>query len=248
MAELDYSRHYLRWHSRSDEHFEKQSNGEFYGLKGYLPGDKSARILEFGCGMGFALAGVRRAGYVNAEGIDASSIQIAAGLARSLPVRLVSVEETMSFLAGRVGAYDFIYSMDVIEHIPVDLTVDVLTAIRKCLKPGGKFLCRTPNSDSPVATHMRYIDWTHLVSFSDASLDFVLHNAGFVRIEVGPTRDGRPSPRRIEAFTRWVLRRMMRAVYWLCLFAEFGRLDADRASLTPNIVGIGYAPPSNPQS
>ena len=244
MTDLDYSRSYLRWHSDSDEHFERQSTAEYSWLKRHLPDDKAADILEFGCGRGFALAGVARAGYSNVEGIDSNSGQIEAGLKRDLNVKRVDVEETMEFFEACAGKYDFIYSIDVIEHIPVDKTIEVLRAIRLCLKPGGKFLCRVPNSDHILASHLRYIDQTHQTMFSDVSLDFVLHNAGFVEISVFPTRDGCPRirPRNLNNLINWGLRRIIRAVHFAILRADFGIVDAKRTSLTPNILAVGYKP------
>ena len=150
----------------------------------------------------------------------------------------------MAFLESRVGLYDFIYSIDVVEHIPVDQTISTLAALRRCLKPGGKFLCRVPNSDHILASHLRYIDPTHHTAFSDASLDFVLHNAGFTGIKVFPTGDGLPRlrPRNLNRIVDWALRRVFRAIHFLILRADFGIVDARRTSLTPNIVAIGYSP------
>ncbi len=39
-------------------------------LKQILPADKSARILDIGCGYGNLLYGMREAGYKNIQGID----------------------------------------------------------------------------------------------------------------------------------------------------------------------------------
>lgn len=239
MAEIDYSRHYLRYHSVTDEHYRKEGGAAFEQLEAFLPPNRGARIFEFGCGMGFALDALRSAGYADVAGIDASPAQVAAARQRELRVDLVPFEHTLDHLRARKGAYDFVFAIDVLEHIPVDHTIDVAQALVGTLVPGGRFFCRVPNCNTPIASRQRYNDWTHFTAFGDASLDFVLHNAGLDNISVRPTPDSFPGARK-SAIT-WIARRLVRGVYWFQLAVETSIAEARRTSLSPNIIGTGTA-------
>jgi SAM-dependent methyltransferase len=243
--QIDYTRHYARWHDGSDAHLAAMVADFSTLLSPYLPADKTAPILEIGCGMGFALAALKEAGYSNIAGFDSDAGQIMAARRRGLPADLVRVEDTKTFLAERRERYAFIFCIDVLEHIPIDVQLDFLDGIRQCLKPGGTLLCRVPNANSPMASRYRYIDWTHHCSFTEASLDFVLFNAGFEPIFVGEAETlSRPRypfiPRR--ATLLWLLRRMFRAVRRVELVCEVGPKDGWSIPLGLNILAHARRP------
>jgi SAM-dependent methyltransferase len=235
--ELDYLRYYGRWHDDSEEHFKSASAGDYDSLKPFLPG-KDAKVLDLGCGMGFALGGLQSAGYINASGIDCNEAQVNRANRRGLHVDLVAPENTIAYLQ-KNAPYDLVFSLDVIEHIPREELLPLLREVKAALKPGAKFICRTPNCDSIVAGRFRYNDWTHQSQFGDASLDFVLHNAGFRDIQVLPSPD--PLPRRLRSYPRWIARRVLRGLRRAELLSELGFQEATHVPLSPNIWGIGHA-------
>lgn len=174
--------HYRRWHSDSPEHVQKMRK-EFKGLiSGRLPEDHQARILEIGCGMGFALLALKDLGYQNAEGIDIDADQVKSCLSKNLNVR--AVKDSKDFLSDKKGFYDAVLAFDLIEHIPQDEQLELVRAIFEALRPGGRLLCTVPNANSALAGRWRYIDWTHRTSFTEISLDFLLHNAGFSKVRI----------------------------------------------------------------
>ncbi|NDF12375.1 MAG: class I SAM-dependent methyltransferase [Proteobacteria bacterium] len=238
IKELDYNRHYRWWHDESDEHFHATSAESAKWLSRYWPQDKSAKILDIGCGMGFMLGAFRSAGFVAAVGIDANQGQLASTLKRGFTAEYVPTEHTLAWLAARKGQFDFITAVDVIEHIPKQQQIATLSAIREALKSGGTFLCRVPNANSIVAAPHFFADWTHETAFTEHSLDFVLHNAGFGDIRV---EDADPFKWRISYITKpyWWLCGFFRFWRRLELAAEFGRVRAKNAPLSTNIIGIG---------
>jgi hypothetical protein len=116
----------------------------------------------------------------------------------------------------------------------------LLVEIRAALNPCAKFVCRVPNCDSLVAGRYRYNDWTHQTQFGDASLDFVLYNAGFENIQVLPHPD--PRSARPKALVGWLLRRLLRGIHRLELASELGYREARQIPLSPNIWGVAQAP------
>ena len=80
--DIDYSRYYRRYHDDSDRHFGEALGCAAAKLAPLLPTDRKARILEIGCGMGFALGALQQLGYADIEGVDADGGQIAAARRR----------------------------------------------------------------------------------------------------------------------------------------------------------------------
>lgn len=216
--ELDYSRHYRKWHPNTDEHYEQSSIFEAQDIESFLPQNRSAPIFEFGAGMGLCLFALRKRRFRNLVGIDSDRSQVNAARSRDLPVELVPIDQTLDWLRQRKDFYEFAYAIDVIEHIPRQHTIRVIRAIAETLKPGAIFVCRVPNCNSIVGSRQRYIDWTHEVSFSPESLDFVLHNGGFSQVEVTAAAD--PPWLGVGGYIRGVLRLLFRLVRRLQYFAE----------------------------
>jgi 2-polyprenyl-3-methyl-5-hydroxy-6-metoxy-1,4-benzoquinol methylase len=235
-VEFDYSRQYLKWHDASEEHARIVGDAEYRALKAFIGQNRNMKVLDFGCGMGFALTGLKCAGYADLTGIDADKSQVGYARARGLSVDLVPVEETMARLGREKGVYDFVFCLDVLEHIPEDQVVTVAAALRECLKPGGTFLCRVPNCNSLVGTRLRYIDWTHVVSFSESSLDFVLFHAGFADIRILEQPDF--ISKRPLAFVLWLARRILRTMRRLAFATEIGAKEAMGLPMSPNILGV----------
>jgi len=242
--EIDYTRHYRRWHDGSDAHFARMASGFASKLAPLLPQPRSVRILEVGCGMGFALGGLQQLGYHDIRGIDADRGQIAAATRRGLPVSHVPVALSNEFFAESIDSFDVVMCFDVLEHVPVADQLTFLRQLHGTLKVGGRLICQVPNANSGIASRYRYIDWTHHCSFSEASLDFVLHNAGFVDISI---TEANPAVRpRLPFILRrsvvhWLLRRAFHTLRRLEYAAELGWPEARRLPLTPNIMAIAAA-------
>jgi SAM-dependent methyltransferase len=240
MQEIDYTRHYRHWHDGSDEHFEAMAGGFASKLRRFLPAPKSTRVLEIGSGVGFAIGGLRKLGYTAVKGIDSDRGQVAEAARRQLPVELVPTDETCAYLEARRGSFDIALCFDVLEHVPVTEQLRFLRAIRDALVPGGQIVCQVPNANAAVASRYRYIDWTHHCSFSEHSLDFVLHNAGFIDIDV---QEANPNIRPRLAFIPrrsvllWTLRGMFRLARRLeYALDNIGWAEAKSIPLSPNIV------------
>lgn len=189
----------------------------YLGLFGaHLPAPQGKSLLDVGCGMGFALRAMREFGFDRVHGIDTSSEQIAA--CQRLGESCELVDDTRAYLSASSSRYDVILLLDVLEHVPVGEQIDLARVLRDVLTPGGTIIISVPNATSPLAARYRYGDFTHYSSFTEHSLQFVLLNAGFSRVEIpgqGPLR--RPPLRfwnrnYLQSLRRWIVRFVWRQI------------------------------------
>jgi 2-polyprenyl-3-methyl-5-hydroxy-6-metoxy-1,4-benzoquinol methylase len=152
----------------------------FAARRPWLPAGKEARILDFGCGWGHQLRSLWCAGYKNLEGVELVPEQADAtrtGCGGRIPV---TCADGAAYLADKERTYELIILNDVLEHIPLQQSANVLAAIYRGLVPGGTLVIRVPNMSNVLAPYSRYMDITHVVGFTEFSLMQVLDQAGFV--------------------------------------------------------------------
>ncbi|MDQ4123036.1 MAG: class I SAM-dependent methyltransferase [Acidobacteriota bacterium] len=105
----------------------------------------TARILDVGCGDGFHLDVLKEFGKKSwqLEGIDTDERAVRAGEQKGLKIHCGTLE-TADLPA---NAYDLVLLIQTIEHVASP--PELLRQIRRVLKPGGKLVIITDNTDSP---------------------------------------------------------------------------------------------------
>jgi 2-polyprenyl-3-methyl-5-hydroxy-6-metoxy-1,4-benzoquinol methylase len=219
----DYEQHYQRMGNELCDWKAAVANPSAFACRQpWLPSNKNARILDFGCGWGKQLLSLWCAGYPNLEGVELveSQAKLAAeGIAGRFPVHCA---DGRAFLEDRPESYDLVVLNDVIEHVPRSETVPLLSCIQRALSPGGRIVVRTPNMATLFAAYSRYLDVTHVTGFTEFSIVQVLEQAGFdnpkfVKEYHGwPPRTRRPwiIVRRLNfrgLFSEWLHRRLYAA-------------------------------------
>ncbi|AFY79489.1 MAG: class I SAM-dependent methyltransferase [Hydrococcus sp. C42_A2020_068] len=235
---LDYSRYYLKWHSDTPQH--TQSMKSFYQsmFSRFLPADRNLSILDIGCGMGFALLALQDMGYLDVKGIEIDDAQVKSCLEKG--IKVIKVANSIEYLAKKNNSYELILCLDVIEHIPHEKQLEFVKAIQTSLKPGGKLICTVPNANSGLASRWRYNDWTHHISFTEHSLDFLLFNAGFEKIEIYETEffknPGIKGLIKVKPFLHWLLFLLVRSLRRLEMIAELGWEQGKNIPLSLNLL------------
>ncbi len=156
----------------------------------YLPGDKSARILDIGFGSGWFLAACLKLGYNNLSGADF-------GIAHKSHVRdwapdritLHEIQDNIGeFLSGKKEQYDFIHMSHVIEHVPKYSLLWLVDSLYQALRLGGTLLLRTPNMEGPCANSSLYVTLAHEYGFAGSNLTSLLDICGFDNVRLIPFR------------------------------------------------------------
>ncbi|MBA3658518.1 MAG: class I SAM-dependent methyltransferase [Gemmatimonadales bacterium] len=195
-----------------------------------FPPDRSAAILDVGCGPGDLLWWLQRRGYADAHGIDISPEQIR--IARALGVAAVEEADLRSYLATRPAQFDRLILRDVLEHLTRDVAIETLDSCRAALRSGGRLIVQVPNAESPLWGRIRYGDVTHEMAFTESSLRQIFAVTGFGQVEFHPAGPVLRGPRDLPRHLLW---KCVEVGYKLLVFAETGRAGA---VVTESIIAV----------
>ena len=134
-----------------------------YVIDTFFPADKTAAILDLGCGHGTLVHFAQLSGYCNTQGVDVSGQQVE--LAQKLGIANIKQGDLMETLKGiPPSSLDVVVAFDVIEHFTKDELIDLVDAIHRVLKPNSCWIIHAPNASSPFAGAVRYgaVSYTHL--------------------------------------------------------------------------------------
>ena len=141
-------------------------------------------ILDIGSGRGEWLSTVQTA-YPNitVRGVDSNAVFVEESAARGLDVVHADALEHLRDLSDE--ELDVVTMFHVAEHLPVQVLSDMCVHIARVLRPGGKFICETPNCSSlSVGASTFWIDPTHPRPLHPEVLRFLVHRAGFAQTEM----------------------------------------------------------------
>ncbi len=201
----------------------------------HFPQDKSCAVLELGCGHGALLHVLHENGYANVRGVDGSPEQVAA--ARRLGIGGVEQGDLMAALAATPsGTVDVVVAFDAIDHFRKAELIPLVDAVRRVLKPGGRWIIHVPNGESPFCNRSRYWDLTHEQAFTRTSLNQLLRSSGFVDVECF---EDRPIPHGVKSAVRAALWSVIRIVLLGYIAIETGALDR-AAVFSQNVLAVAF--------
>lgn len=181
----------------------------------FLPRDKTAPILDIGCGAGGFLDTLRSIGHSRLEGVDLSPSQVKAARARGLTD--VTLAPAVEYLKNRPAQYALITAFSVLEHQTRAELFEMLDAIRAALLPGGILVAVVPNAKGLFGANVRFADITHELSFTPVSVGQICAVTGFeptAVLEHGPIVHG------VVSAIRWTSWQAIRAVLLFARMAE----------------------------
>lgn len=139
-------------------------------------------LLDIGCNEGRGLTLYQANGFI-AEGLELNETAAAVARSQGFMVHTQTLEEFQP-----ADTYDVAVLSNVLEHA-LD-PIDMLTKVKRILKPGGQVWISCPNNRSWLrsAFGRHWINWHvpfHLFHLSAQGVRIVLHDAGFQHITIG---------------------------------------------------------------
>jgi len=166
------------------------------------------RFLELGCGTGQFMA------YLVAKGVrDLVGADHDPELAQVIPDAakpFFHQGDIRDILAdGKLGKFDRVLLLDVLEHFTAHDGRELLEAIRRHMTPGAKLVVKVPNAASPWGIQYQHGDLTHQTAFTPLSLRQMAEASGFRLERFYAPLGGSPRRRCTEAllnrFLAWAL-------------------------------------------
>lgn len=190
-------------------------------IREHFPSDRSARIIDLGCGHGAVVYFAQAAGYQNVMGVDRSPVQVKE--AQQLGIAGVKEGDLLKALESLSDeSVDLIVAFDVIEHFTKDELVLFVDEVNRVLRKSGKWIIHTPNGESPFAGRIRYGDFTHEQAFTRTSLAQLLNASGFSLVTC---YEDSPIPHGIKSTVRLILWKIFRGGLKVLIAAETGSFD-----------------------
>lgn len=224
---------------------------EYVDFKGWAPTGSTAKAYEHAALMrfaGVALKGARflELGFGPGHLLDWAKDQGAETFGEELVPELVEQaldrghhvsEPGHSDFAS--GSFDIIAAIDVLEHLQLDQLREILARVGTALRPGGVFIARFPNGQSPLSVPYQNGDLTHLRWLSPENLRQLAPQAG---LKVVGVHNFRPRPPGIKGL-KFNMAYAARDLVELALgYLYFGY----RFPMDPNVVVV--MTPSTPTS
>jgi SAM-dependent methyltransferase len=187
-------------------------------------------FLEIGCGdaeMSYAVANLVRSAY----GLDVTDALIEYG--RS-PGNFRFVKTACTNIDLPDHSVDVAFSNQLMEHLHPDDAESQVREVVRVLRPGGSYLCRTPNRVTGPHDVSRYFDQTatgfHLCEYDYGSVRQLFMRAGFRKVKFLMTSRGRKAP-----FPYWVAQSVELA---LRQFPQLKRSRVLAHLMELNVVGV----------
>jgi O-antigen chain-terminating methyltransferase len=139
-------------------------------------------VLDLGCGRGEWLEVLKGAG-VDAYGVDSNTSYTEDW--KELGVHVV-IDDLLAHLRRlEPASLSAVTAFQVVEHLPLEVLIEMLDLSARALRPGGLLLLETPNPDNLiVGASTFYLDPTHQRPIPSLLLEFLVGARGFVDIEV----------------------------------------------------------------
>lgn len=209
---------------RASDREARYFSAEFRGLP--LAGK---RLLEVGFGNGSLLAWARDQG-ARVSGLEHDAGMCEAGRRAGFEVSGTSLVE----LAEGGERYDLVVAFDVLEHWDGAELVANFAAVRALLEPGGVFVARFPNGQSPFGRVYQHGDFSHKSTLSTYKIEYLARRAGLEVVRVANACRVSAKAGMLAALRqRWLAMRRRRIERHIARLYGIRRLPLD-----PNLVAV----------
>lgn len=173
------------WQSQfPDTYFTHTFGGKIIEhVRAYL--EKSSAVLDLGCGTGYLIPHLNRAG-IDVTGADLSPQSVSEANRQHGDLPHFKGAHTVDELIEMDRRFDAIISVEVIEHLYDEQLAGLLDTAKRLGKPGAYVIFTTPNDEDLEQSYVYcpesdvvFHRWQHVRSWSAASLSAELKSQGF---------------------------------------------------------------------
>lgn len=142
----------------------------------------SEPVMDIGCGRGEWLQLLKEAD-IPAIGVDSNTAMIQCCTEAGLEAYVGDALQYMQSLPANSLAG--LTAFHIIEHVPLDVLIEIIDEAKRVVRPGGVVLLETPNPENLIVGACNfYVDPTHRNPLPPALVAFLLRARGFERVEV----------------------------------------------------------------
>lgn len=143
---------------------------------------ETAPVLDLGCGRGEFLVLLKESG-ISSYGVDSDETACEAGRRRSLRIIKEDLVEHLRQIPDR--SLGGIFSARVIEFLPANRQMELISLCSTKIKPGGVLIVETTNPDSRRGHgRISYLDPTHLLPVPPELMKSALETNGFQGVKI----------------------------------------------------------------
>lgn len=165
------------WRERAYEKYDSthlgnvQKNTKGYNkikIKDYIEQigiKKNEKIIDLGCGKGQLIESLIEEGILNCKGIDLSIENIDTCKNKNLNVTQGDILKK-DILKEK---YDVVFLFDIVEHLYKNEFIELLDNLWGVLEENGRVVIKTINASNVLSARDKYMDLTHVTSFTEYS-------------------------------------------------------------------------------
>ena len=127
------------------------------------------KVLEIGPGFGEFESYLNDKNIYNIDIID-NDKSVLGHVSKNFKIKNSYLSSNFLNIKTKLGPYDFIFLMQVLEHLPVDKLGQVVNFLYNNLAPNGVLIFVVPNGNNPLGLIERYADLQHTTCFTEQSL------------------------------------------------------------------------------
>ena len=184
---------------RNRARYQRAAAALRYRLRGWLPPDRNARILDLGCGTGELLFFLEQLGFRDLHGVDLCQEELRE--ARVFTTAELTCAHILDYLRQSKATFECLIGLNILEHLSKDEVLEVIQEVSRVLVLGGTFIVMVPNAISPLSSIARHWDYTHQWAFTPNNFQQLAALSGFhSNIEV---RECGPVPHGLKSIIRF---------------------------------------------
>ncbi|MDO8801631.1 bifunctional 2-polyprenyl-6-hydroxyphenol methylase/3-demethylubiquinol 3-O-methyltransferase UbiG [Phenylobacterium sp.] len=175
---------YQEWKGWGHDRFMRPTIGDLNYFDAELHGlDVTAgAVLDIGFGNGEMLAWAQLAGAPSIYGTEIDDAALSAAAERGIQTLPL---DPASWPAVLDGQFVLVSAFDLLEHLTREQALDLLERVGRLLKPGGWFVARFPNGQSPFGRAYQHGDVTHLSTLSGPLIGQLIRGLPFEMLRYG---------------------------------------------------------------